>query len=48
MDTDTRGAICDSCGRPVDAATIVLLFTRDGHKLVRHRRCHMLELLERA
>ena len=37
-----------AAGRPTHGMTIVLLFTRDGHKLVRHRRCHMLELLERA
>jgi hypothetical protein len=45
---DTKGTVCDTCGRPVDTVTIVVLFTRDGHKLVRHRRCHLLELLERA
>jgi hypothetical protein len=39
---------CESCGQPVDLETIVVLYTRDGHKLVRHRHCHMLDLLERA
>jgi hypothetical protein len=44
----TKDTACESCGQLVDLETIVVLYTRDGHKLVRHRRCHMLELLERA
>ena len=43
-----KESACESCGQPVDLETIVVVYTRDGHKLVRHRRCHMLDLLERA
>jgi len=39
---------CDSCGKPLDADTVVVIVHADGSKIVRHRECQMLELLERA
>ena len=41
--------VCESCGQLVaDPSTLVVIPTSDGQKIVRHRRCHMLELLDRA
>ena len=40
--------VCETCGQPVDASTVVVIPTSAGDTIVRHRRCHMLELLERA
>ncbi len=41
--------ICESCGQPLDDATMmVIIKTSTGQEIARHRRCHMLELLERA
>jgi hypothetical protein len=40
--------VCETCGQPVDPTTVVVIPTGAGDTIVRHRRCHMLELLERA
>jgi hypothetical protein len=41
--------VCESCGQPLDEArTTVVIQSGDGQLIARHRRCHMLELLERA
>jgi hypothetical protein len=44
----TEEKICDCCGKPLDADPIVVTVHADGSKIVRHRDCQMLELLERA
>ncbi len=46
--SSSEESVCETCGRPVDATTVVVIPTSAGHTIVRHRRCHMLELLERA
>ena len=45
--------VCEICGRPVhgisDAKpTVVVIMTSQDQEFVRHRRCHMQELLDRA
>ena len=44
----TEEKVRDCCGKPLDADPIVVVVHADGAKLVRHRDCQMLELLERA
>jgi hypothetical protein len=43
-----KETVCESCGQPVDPSTTVVIPSGTGGEIVRHRRCHMLELLERA
>jgi hypothetical protein len=41
--------VCESCGEPLDdAEMMVVIQTGTSQEIARHRRCHMLELLERA
>jgi predicted RNA-binding Zn-ribbon protein involved in translation (DUF1610 family) len=40
--------VCETCGQPVDPSSVVVIPTSASDTIVRHRRCHMLELLERA
>ena len=44
----SKEPVCETCGQPVDPTTVVVIPTTAGDTIVRHRRCHMLELLERA
>jgi hypothetical protein len=44
----TQQPVCECCGRPLDQDDTILVVTRDGTELPRHRKCHILELLERA
>jgi hypothetical protein len=44
----SKVTVCETCGEPVDPNTVVVIPTSAGDTVVRHRRCHMLELLERA
>jgi hypothetical protein len=46
--SSSKESVCETCGQPVDANTVVVIPTSAGDTIVRHRRCHMLELLERA
>jgi len=40
---------CERCRQPLeDAKTMVVIRTSDGEAVARHRRCHMIWLLERA
>jgi hypothetical protein len=43
-----KATVCESRGQPLDAENGVVISTSAGQEIVRHRRCHMLELLERA
>jgi hypothetical protein len=45
--------VCEICGQPVGGTggarpMIVVIMTSQDQEFIRHRRCHMLELLERA
>jgi hypothetical protein len=45
--------VCEICGQPVDGTgdakpMVVVIMTSQGQEFVRHRRCHMLDLVERA
>jgi hypothetical protein len=44
--------VCEICGQPVgnggDVESMVVIMTSQGQEFVRHQRCHMLELLDRA
>ena len=45
--------VCEICGQPVDPTgeaepMVVVIMTSQGQEFVRHERCHMLELFERA
>ena len=44
----TQQPVCECCGRPLDEDDTILVVARDGTELPRHRKCHILELLERA
>jgi hypothetical protein len=46
--SSSKETVCETCGEPVDSSTMVVIPTNAGDTIVRHRRCHMLELLERA
>jgi hypothetical protein len=46
--SSSKESVCETCGEPVDPTTVVVIPTTAGDAIVRHRRCHMLELLERA
>jgi hypothetical protein len=46
--SSSKEPVCETCGEPVDPNTVVVIPTSAGDTIVRHRRCHMLELLERA
>jgi hypothetical protein len=45
-------SVCEICGQPVDdtgdVKSMVVIMTSQGQEFVRHKRCHMLDLLERA
>jgi len=52
MSTDQE-TVCEVCDRPVEGTsdakpTVVVIMTSQGQEFVRHRRCHMQELLDRA
>src|SRR5690348_3139838 len=45
--------VCEVCDRPDEGTsdakpTVVVIMTSQGQEFVRHRRCHMQELLDRA
>jgi len=40
--------VCDCCREPVDEKTAIVISTPDGRQIARHRRCHILWLLDRA
>ncbi|MFL5332634.1 MAG: hypothetical protein ACJ8H8_05545 [Geminicoccaceae bacterium] len=41
--------VCESCGQPLnEAKATVVIQAGDGQLIGRHRRCHMLELLDRG
>jgi hypothetical protein len=44
----TDDPVCDCCGKPLDDKTAAVILTHEGRQVARHRRCHMLDLLERA
>jgi hypothetical protein len=44
----TQQPLCECCGGPLDADDTIIVLTRDGAELARHRKWHILELLERA
>jgi hypothetical protein len=44
----TKQLECECCGLPLEEADTILVVTHDGKELPRHRKCHILELLERA
>ena len=44
----TQQPVCECCGRPLAQDDTILVVTRDGKEFPRHRKCHILELLERA
>ena len=53
MTVTEQEPVCEICGRPVhgisDAKpTVVVIMTSQDQEFVRHRRCHMQELLDRA
>lgn len=50
---DDRGMgeerVCEICGQPLDdAKSMIVIMASQGQEFVRHRRCHMLELLKQA
>jgi hypothetical protein len=41
--------VCEICGQPLDdGKSMVVVMATQGQEFVRHRRCHMLDLLKRA
>jgi hypothetical protein len=40
--------VCDCCCEPLEDETAIVITTPDGRQITRHRRCHMLDLLDRA
>ena len=40
--------VCDRCREPLDDKTTVVIQMSTGQEIARHRRCHMLWLLDRA
>jgi hypothetical protein len=41
--------VCEICGQPLDdGKSMVVVMVTQGQEFVRHRRCHMLDLLKRA
>jgi predicted RNA-binding Zn-ribbon protein involved in translation (DUF1610 family) len=49
MSSEAETPVCESCGQAIDdAKSMVVIMASQGQELVRHRRCRMLELLERA
>jgi hypothetical protein len=44
----TQNPVCDCCGKPLDDKTALVVLPTEGRQIARHRRCHILDLLERA
>jgi hypothetical protein len=45
---NTQEPVCDCCGKSLDDEAAVVILTHEGRQIPRHRRCHMLDLLDRA
>lgn len=44
----TQQPVCECCGRPLDEDDTIIIVAASGEQFGRHRKCHILELLERA